>query len=362
MADRQFYKLQKIIVPLAIFFILYVSTGSFGYMALNIQTSVLFYPQLVFSIVSAMGINLLLMSFGMYQLKMKHNAKKLWRNIWTIMIGIMIFSLVSYTYSLLVAGNISKFNLGTFFSDLLQTSYSSYNVLYVLLGAFITMPFIKVLADNLKENLIKYLFWLEIIFVGFLPVIIYFTGITSVNLSIPIAIQGGVFFPLMGYWLNNPARIKKITREQLLIAWIVTVCCYIVMVGVTMYQSNIENNVISQSFFQSFQAIPCLTFFLSMEVHVMNKKSKPNERILKDNFVKLAYGVMLFSGIFMEPLKVIYDFFQPLLGYMLGSIIWIFVTMLISYIVTIIVSHTKAFSHLFLNLFISDARIKVKTK
>lgn len=362
MADRQFYKLQKIIIPLAIFLILYVSTGNFGYMALNLQTSVLFYPQLVFSIMSAMGTNLLLMAFGMYQLKKEHSSKQLWHNIWVIMLGVLIFSLLVYTYSLLIDGDISKFNLGTYFSELLQASFSSYNVLYVLLGAFITMPFMKILADNFNRDLIKYLFWLEIVFVGFIPIFVYFMGITGINLSTPIAIQGGVFFPLMGYWLSNPEKIKKITREQLLIAWLVTVCCYIVMISVTMYQSNIDNNVISQAFFQSFQAIPCLTFFVSMEVHVMNMKNKPNERVLKDNFVKLAYGVLLFSGLLMDPLKGVYDFFQPLLGYMLGSIIWVLVTMLVSYIITILASHVRGISRLFLNLFMDGTRAKVKNK
>lgn len=359
MTDRVFYNLQKIIVPLAIFFILFVSTGNYGYLAyVNNQNSFLFYPQIIFSVIAAAGPNLLLMSLGAYQFSHKSQNEKVAKTIVAIVLGIVIFSLLTYCYALLTTNNFSAFGWNYFFTRVVSSSFSSYNIIYVILGVLVTLPLLQLFADHANLKVINYLFWAEVVFVGFVPLFVYFTNVGNVNISSPLAIEGGFFFPLMGYWLTKIEYIKRITREQLVGAWILTFCCYAIMISVTLYQATIEKSAPSQSFYQTFQAIPCMTFFLSMVVYVQNRQKKQGKRVLKDNFVKLSYGIILVAGLVMEPLQVVYNFMEPIIGNVMSSIVWVLVTMLVSYLLSALLSHTYGVSKLFVSVFMNGKAAK----
>lgn len=355
MTDRQLYNLQRLIIPIAIFCILFVSTGNFGYLDfINQQNSVMYYPKLLFSVVTAAGTNLLLMAFGAYQLSYRQTGVVLKKSIIILICGLFVASLINYSLSLQTQNTFSAFSWQYFFQTLLGSSFSTFNIVYVILGVLITLPILRILAVYATLSSIKYLFWSEILFAGFLPIFIYFGGFSDVNLNAPLGIQQYFFFPLMGYWLTKTEYVKKITREQLLFAWILSICCYIVIVSVTLYQASVDGSAPSQSFYQTLQAIPCLTFFVSLVAYVRNKEIKPDSRILKDNFVRLSYGVLLVAGIVMEPLHKVYDVFTPVFGNFLGAIVWVIATGVASYLIAAILSHVFVVSKLFISLFISD--------
>jgi len=258
--------------------------------------------------------------------------------------------------SLLIQNNLAAFSWKYFFQTVSGSSFSTFDVIYVLLGVLITMPILRVLAENAGLNSVKYLFWSEIFFAGFLPILMYFGGISNLNLNAPLGIQQYFFFPLMGYWLTKTEYVKKITREQMLFAWLLTIACYIVIISVTRYQASVDGTAPTQAFYQTLQAIPCLTFFLTLEAHVCNKATKPDSRILKDNFVRLSYGVLLVAGILMTQLQRVYNVLAPILGNFIAAAVWVIATGIASYVITVLLSHVYGISKLFISLFISDTQ------
>jgi len=357
MTDRQLYNLQRLVVPIAVFCILFVSTGNFGYLDFNNQqNSIMYYPELFFSVISAAGPSLLLMAFGAYQLSHQKTNIGLRNTIITVILGVFVASLIFYVMSLLIQNNLAAFSWKYFFQTVSGSSFSTFDVIYVLLGVLITMPILRVLAENAGLNSVKYLFWSEIFFAGFLPILMYFGGISNLNLNAPLGIQQYFFFPLMGYWLTKTEYVKKITREQMLFAWLLTIACYIVIISVTRYQASVDGTAPTQAFYQTLQAIPCLTFFLTLEAHVCNKATKPDSRILKDNFVRLSYGVLLVAGILMTQLQRVYNVLAPILGNFIAAAVWVIATGIASYVITVLLSHVYGISKLFISLFISDTQ------
>lgn len=177
-----------------------------------------------------------------------------------------------------------------------------YDVIYELLGFFVTLPVLRVIAHHASLTIQRYLFWAELLFIGMIPIIVYFTGLTAISIDQPLAITAGCFFALMGYWLSQAAILQRITREHLLIAWLLTVGCYAVMVSVTMYQVNLEHNfdlISNQPFAQTLQAIPCLTLWITIATRILNHPSSKLPR--HHNFVQTGYGSLLVAGLLIEP-------------------------------------------------------------
>ncbi|WMB63355.1 acetyltransferase [Lactiplantibacillus pentosus] len=93
-----------------------------------------------------------------------------------------------------------------------------YDILYELLGFFVTLPLLRVIAHHASITIQRYLFWAELVFIGMVPIVVFFTGLTTINIDPPLAITAGCFFALMGYWLSQADLLTRITREQLLAA------------------------------------------------------------------------------------------------------------------------------------------------
>ncbi|AVK62250.1 polysaccharide biosynthesis protein [Lactobacillus sp. CBA3605] len=356
MSRRQFYWLQYTVVLLAIFLILLASTGSDGLFAFALQPTKLgFYPQMVVTMLVAAGPDLLLMALGAYQLKQtNYSFARLVRYIITIIGGITLFSLIYYVYGLATTQQLHHFNSATFFSELVQGPFSTYDTLYGIIAFFVTLPILRVVAKHADAMTIKYLVIVELIFVGVFPVVGYLFGLSSIYINLPVALQGGAFFPLMGYWLVHTDFVRKITREQLLIAWILSLVCYTIMIAVTLYQSVLEGDfgvIAMQNFTQTFQAIPCLTFFITIETFILNRPLSTKHRLRPTNFLRLSYGVLLITGVVLAPLKVILMDLTPYLGPFIGSLIWVLTTILISYLVAMVLSHIAGITKLFPSIF-----------
>lgn len=297
--------------------ILFGDTGMNAVFSFSHQPqSIWFYPQLVVALMTAAGPNLLLMALGAYQLRRPAlSVTKLVRHVLWLMGGITLFSLAFYLEDLVMQRSLASFNVADFLTALAQAPVGFYGILYELLGFFVTLPLLRVIAHHASIVIQQYLFWVELVFIGMVPVLVYFTGLTTISIDSPLAITAGCFFALMGYWLSQTHVLQHITREHLLIAWLLTVGCYAVMVSVTMYQVNLEKNfdlISSQPFAQTFQAIPCLTLWVTIATWMMNR---PRATVAwRHNFVQTVYGSLLVAGLLIDPFMGINRWLTPIIG------------------------------------------------
>ncbi|WP_237756447.1 polysaccharide biosynthesis protein [Lactiplantibacillus herbarum] len=314
--SKQFYYLQRTILIIALMLILFSDTADKGIFSfINQPQSIFFYPQLVVALMAVAGPNLLMMVLGAQQLQRPAlTIPKLMQKLLWLIAGIVLFSVVYYGETIILSHD-QGFNVSGFFKDLVQAPVGFYDVLYEVLGFFVSLPVLRIIAKYASEQIKRYLFWTELIFIGMLPIITFFTGLTTIAVKPPLAVAAGCFFALMGYWLSKQVVLRQITREHLLVAWLLTFCCYAVMVSVTMYQVNLEQNVnliMNQPFAQTLQAIPCMTLWVTVATQIMNRKQlKPPH---KHNWLQASYGSLLVAGVLFTPLKLVTTWFISVVG------------------------------------------------
>ncbi|WP_318766682.1 hypothetical protein [Lactiplantibacillus carotarum] len=250
---------------------------------------------------------------------------------------------------------VSAFSLTHFLTTLAEVPDSFYYVLYEIIGFFISLPVLRVIAVHAQRIEIHYLFWIQFIFMGAIPIIMFYTGISTIHLSTPVAITNEFFYALMGYWLSNRDFIWRITREQLMIMWLLSFCCYAIMVSTTMYQANVLNNyevIGGLNFSQTLQVIPTLTVWITIATWVLNR---PKLHVPKSiNFVTNCYALILVAGILLSPLQVISTILKQIIGIWWSGLIWVLITLVISYFIIAVLRRLTFFSEFWPNLFYND--------
>ncbi len=354
MTEKQFYHVQSDVMILSVGLIVFGYTGPNGvFNFLEQAPDVFFYPQLLIATITTAGSSLLMMALGAQQLRQpEYLLSKLVRLIMFIIVGITIFSFVFYVEEVLLTKVVIRFSFSNYLATLAEAPDSFYYVIYEILGFFVTLPLLRTLAIHMHSAEIKYLFWIQLIFIGLIPILLYYTGLTKISITSPIAVTNGCYFTLMGFWLSQRGFIRKITREQLLIAWLLTVCCYAVMISTIMYQANFTHNyelIGNLPFSQTLQAIPCLTVWLTITARVLNKPSLKEPR--RNNFLKMSYAVLLMTGIVLSPLQFISQLLRPLIGIWWSGLVWVLCTLVISYMIVILLQWVPWFHTFFPNLF-----------
>lgn len=150
MNHQQAYRVQRLILIIALMLILFGDTGMNAVFSFSHQPqSIWFYPQLVIALMTAAGPNLLLMALGAYQLRRAAlPVSQLIRRVLWIMGGITLFSLAFYLEDLVTQGSLTSFNIAGFFTALAQAPVGFYDILYELLGFFVTLPLLRVIAHH----------------------------------------------------------------------------------------------------------------------------------------------------------------------------------------------------------------------
>ncbi|RRK09476.1 polysaccharide biosynthesis protein [Lactiplantibacillus garii] len=333
MNEKQFYHVQRSVMFLAVILIVFGYTGPNGvFEFLNQPVGVFFYPQLIIAIVTTAGANLLMMALGAQQLRQKPRTVVQLTRLWgLIIVGIALFSFVFYLEEVVITKVSPRFSLAHYFAALAQAPDSFYDVLYEILGFFVTLPLLRLIAKSAKELEIRYLFWTQLIFMGILPILMFYTGLATIKINPPLAITNGCYFALMGYWLTQKDWVRRITHEQLLVGWLLTVCCYAVMISTTMYQANLQQNyalIGNLSFSQTLQGIPCLTVWMTIATKVLNRQELQLPRF--HSLLEGSYAVILIAGILLTPLQFIFNLLKSFVGIWWGGLIWVTITLIIS--------------------------------
>lgn len=110
MNHQQAYRVQRLILIIALMLILFGDTGMNAVFSFSHQPqSIWFYPQLVIALITAAGPNLLLMALGAYQLRRTAlTVPQLIRRVLWIIVGITLFSLAFYLEDLVTQGSLNS--------------------------------------------------------------------------------------------------------------------------------------------------------------------------------------------------------------------------------------------------------------
>lgn len=329
---------------IAIFFVIYNHTGSYGYMlfASCISSPVsVFY--LIISILCKIAVPLFFCVSGALLLKKDETLKQLFfKRIFRMIIVLVIVS-VPYYYWL-------HRDNGTGILDFFRWIYtnsasSSLWYLYSYIALLLMLPFLRSMVKNMKQQEFVYLFIGHVFFVGVLPCLEYLlinkTNMIHDSFTPIIFITQSVFFVLMGYFFEHVYDITTLKKKHLFFCILSSVLAILFTCFITYYQTTIEVCTPHQleRFFDCFICIPTFTIFILIKRLGITIKKK-----YSGHWISIAgsavFGVYLIEKITRALLTKVYDILHPFIGSFFASLVWCFAVLVFSLIIIIILKRT----------------------
>ncbi|MCR5209627.1 MAG: acyltransferase [Lachnospiraceae bacterium] len=232
--------------------------------------SLLYGLFIMFSIMGSTGPLILFMILGALLLPKEESLSVLWKKrILRIFSVLFVFTLLYYI-SDVIAGR-DEINVFTFLGDL----YAKERVeplwfMYSYLGMLICLPFLRPMAQNMKDRDFIYLLSMAAILEVVLPEIEekVFLGRFTLNISFYLGwiLTKIVLYPLAGYYIHN--RLKREHAVKILpIVWVVNIIVMILIACNTAYYTTyVESIKIYTDYFGWGLYINTLALFLTAKV------------------------------------------------------------------------------------------------
>jgi len=323
----------------AIFLFVFNHTNYRGFFLFAKETnSPMFYPYMLISIACKIAVPLLFMVSGALLLAKTESLKVLWhKRILKYLSVIIIFSFVRYLFSVYITKEFTPFTLLGFFRYIYAAPIETpYWFLYAYLAGFIMLPFLRGIANSLSDHEFKYLFLLQILLGGILPILQYVFRMGSLNLDVPIITNNIIFYMLLGYYLHNRRSDLSQNKSFMIMASIFSLIAMGLSMYMTIYQygiTNILSENTSQTFFMSFTPLYVVIVFLEFQKIEHKVNVSRNHRIL-NYFSSSVFGVYLLEEMFRISLMPIYTSLKSVVGSFTACIIWVVVVVIVGATVT----------------------------
>lgn len=288
---------------LAIFFVVFVHTGVNGYFlfAMYPEGSFAFWADLLLSIFSSFAVPLFFAISGALMLnRPEEPLKKLWA-VRVLRFGVTL-AVISFLYYCQAKDfNPQRINIKEFI--IILYSYCSGSItwfLYSYLAYLISLPFLRTLAQNLKNEHFLYLFGIALVFRGVIPIAEYlvFDGNQTLNpyFNLGWVTEIIVIYPLLGYFLE--VRWKSCSgKKEIGLIWIGTLIglalCCVMTLHLGRNMGSYEENV-SEQFFDNFSLLSCAAIYLTVRAVTNNLQVSPR---VQNGIIQLGqgtFGVYLF--------------------------------------------------------------------
>lgn len=220
---------------------------------------------LLYTLISAASricVPLFFMVSGALMLAKEETYQQLFRNrilkYMITLIGISYFYFVFYNQS-------DWHNIYQFFQQTYSGTLRFYLwFLYAYIGYLLCLPFLRKMVKNLDETDFKYLFLIGILFKGGLDVFGALTGFGNIGITC-VMVTDAVFYPLMGYYLENVDKREK-NFNRIVIGAGVCLICVLGEAFITIWERGTSGNW-TENYMSAFNVIPVLyTFFMTKKL------------------------------------------------------------------------------------------------
>lgn len=188
----------------AIFWVIYIHTGKYGYSLFSDLTGVPYWFSMILSVVSKSAVPLFFAISGAVLLNKDEPIGKIWAHrVPKIAFSLLVVALLYYINQIQKAGE--AFRLGDFMTRLYQGEIMNHLwFLYAYLGFLILLPFYRALAQTLSKE--EFLYFLCIGIVSG-PVITLLQNMGGLHMESHLALSpvrtSYIFYPLLGYYLEH---------------------------------------------------------------------------------------------------------------------------------------------------------------
>lgn len=274
--------------------------GFFLFSCFN-RGSMKYWGYMSISIFCKVAVFLFLMIAGALLLKKDIDLKTIWIKKISRMAGVLlVFSIVMYLGFGMEYG-FETYSIMDFVKKIYTNQISTiYWYLYVYIAFLMALPFLRAIVKTIKEVHYKYIFILYIVFTAIIPCVEYclfqgnirmYSGVSPSWLFTNI-----VFWPLMGYYVENVFDIKKCTKKLLGIWGLLS----LIGIGISSYLTYYMHGITgiceedsSQMFFATFIVFPCIMIYIGTKYYVVRHKITEFSKNIIKSIGKCSFGIYL---------------------------------------------------------------------
>ena len=309
----------EIIRIIAAFFVIFNHTDLEGYTLFTLYPPDSFqhWFYLFFSVICKISVPLFLMISGALLLKKKEEpVKKQIIRIVRIAAALLIFSLLAYIQQILSLHD--SFDLLHFFRVLFEDCWMSpYWYLYLYLAFLVCLPFLRRLANAMTDKLFLYMIALVIVLTGLLPVLfpLLFDQpfVLSPSFSIGWIATFIVFYPLLGFYLENRLDLNKVTGKFLALLWVAALAAVALTCLVTSKYSAGPGQM-DESYMDLLVPVYAAPVYLSFRKLLNLHPAKEKTAAFLGTVGACTFGIYLFHGfiLFHPKLSLVHLFSDKL--------------------------------------------------
>lgn len=250
---------------IAIFFVIFNHTGTFGFQAyLKTNNDILYIIYLFMAILCKISVPIFFMISGALLLGKDESISCLYKKrISRILIVLLLFSSLQYTYSLYI--NVGEFNIIEF----LKIIYNGpiiipYWYLYSYLSFLVVLPLLRKMVKKMDKTDYIYLFtiWIGITFIT--SIIEKKTGLSMYDRLTCVFLKDSIFFPIAGYFCETYFEDCK-KKNIFIVLFIFSILCIGISGYFTWSDINITGDLKTQKWLGTFIAVPTIFTYLFMK-------------------------------------------------------------------------------------------------
>lgn len=175
---------------------------------------------------------------------------------------------------------------------------STYYFMFVILGVYLTMPFLSVLADDKYRNVCWYTVIAFFITKSLIPVILSVFKI-SYNNDLSIQLGTYIIFPLLGYLLST----QNLTKKQRIVIYILGFLSACFRYGLTYYwtvsSGKLDNTIKGYQTFHSV-LLACAVFVFIKQIDFTKILRSDRIRKILADIAGCSFGIYLIHKIIMH--------------------------------------------------------------
>lgn len=330
----------EILRVIAICFVVFNHTWTSGFMLYSaVGRSYRYYYPLVFlSILCKIAVPVFFMISGALLLGREESCRELYgKRVVRILLALVLFSCVEYCYKLAMgAGSVrAAFRAvadGFHLVDFLRGIYSeeqaaAYWYLYAYLAFLVMLPLLRKMVRMMRAEDYRYLFVLQLVIVGALPIIEYLLWGGQYTMhrefNIVFVTTDCVFYPLMGYALEHVLDERRYTGKNALLLTAVGAIAIVICGILTTDRMQATGEKTEEVFHNTLIVLPtCAAYFIAK---FLCGKYKLPEWIRKAAATagSTVFGIMLLEDILRKELGGIFEYLKPIVGIFPACAVWV---------------------------------------
>lgn len=316
---------------IAIYMVLFIHTSTKGSLIfIQKPFAVQSYFYLFFGIIVKIAVPLFFMSSGALLLGKTETYKTvIKKRFLRFLVTLILASLINYLY-ICFRSSPSPFSLVAFIESMYKTPVSvALWYLYAFLAYILMLPLLRKMVRSLEGKDYKWIFamYALIQFLSIAEYLIWHGKIThngNFNLFVSLSY---VFYPLMGYYIDQKMDDSAFTRKNVLILWILGILGTVLSCLMTYHKCiyiNEWKTSSCQTFFNTFSFMPAFAAFFTAKYFFM--KHKPGKRLSKvlKTLSSLTLGIFILEWICRRETEFIYKALEPHIHSFPACLIWIF--------------------------------------